>query len=350
MVQSVCISANGVITEFVIPAKTTDVLAWIRKKYKSNDIQFQGKLADPSNESRWISIFASTTGDEDNINQHILPPPFDEENYIGPIIILASRFEQQDEYETNVTSYINLKSEEYKTIYQEWNFEEQDEEDEEDEELGGEEEDEIEDDMLSIGSESEKESIRHPKEYVTKPIRALSKNVFIDCAIREKVISNFNEILEDETLSKQLEESVLHVISDQAIKETIDVDWTNRIFWNMYRSRCISIYENLRGTQSYVQNKEDWLSKLKSGEVGIKQFAEMSAVDSCPARWKAAIEQMIEKKKKLYSKSDAASIYMWCSACKKKTKCDYYQMQTRSADEPMTTFVTCLECDKRWKF
>jgi transcription elongation factor S-II len=25
-------------------------------------------------------------------------------------------------------------------------------------------------------------------------------------------------------------------------------------------------------------------------------------------------------------------------------------MQTRSADEPMTTFVTCLECDKRWKF
>jgi transcription elongation factor S-II len=25
-------------------------------------------------------------------------------------------------------------------------------------------------------------------------------------------------------------------------------------------------------------------------------------------------------------------------------------MQTRSADEPMTTFVTCLVCDKHWKF
>ena len=33
----------------------------------------------------------------------------------------------------------------------------------------------------------------------------------------------------------------------------------------------------------------------------------------------------------------------------KGNKCRYYQMQTRSADEPMTTFVTCLSCANRWK-
>lgn len=38
-----------------------------------------------------------------------------------------------------------------------------------------------------------------------------------------------------------------------------------------------------------------------------------------------------------------------CSRCK-KNECTYYQMQTRSADEPMTTYVTCVNCDKRWKF
>ena len=38
-----------------------------------------------------------------------------------------------------------------------------------------------------------------------------------------------------------------------------------------------------------------------------------------------------------------------CSKCKSK-KVHYYQLQTRSADEPMTTFCTCLECEKRWKF
>ncbi|KAJ8336483.1 hypothetical protein SKAU_G00377030 [Synaphobranchus kaupii] len=38
-----------------------------------------------------------------------------------------------------------------------------------------------------------------------------------------------------------------------------------------------------------------------------------------------------------------------CGKCKKK-KCTYTQVQTRSADEPMTTFVFCTECGNRWKF
>jgi len=32
-----------------------------------------------------------------------------------------------------------------------------------------------------------------------------------------------------------------------------------------------------------------------------------------------------------------------CGKCKKR-RCTYTQKQTRSADEPMTTFVLCLEC------
>lgn len=38
-----------------------------------------------------------------------------------------------------------------------------------------------------------------------------------------------------------------------------------------------------------------------------------------------------------------------CGKCRQR-KTTYYQMQTRSADEPMTTFVTCLNCNNRWKF
>eukprot|EP00485_Elphidium_margaritaceum_P002610 CAMPEP_0202695780 /NCGR_PEP_ID=MMETSP1385-20130828/9278_1 /ASSEMBLY_ACC=CAM_ASM_000861 /TAXON_ID=933848 /ORGANISM="Elphidium margaritaceum" /LENGTH=323 /DNA_ID=CAMNT_0049351857 /DNA_START=87 /DNA_END=1055 /DNA_ORIENTATION=- len=36
-----------------------------------------------------------------------------------------------------------------------------------------------------------------------------------------------------------------------------------------------------------------------------------------------------------------------CGKCGKR-KCKYSQAQTRSADEPMTTFVTCLTCGNRW--
>eukprot|EP01084_Bolivina_argentea_P313195 542350_1 len=38
-----------------------------------------------------------------------------------------------------------------------------------------------------------------------------------------------------------------------------------------------------------------------------------------------------------------------CSRCGSK-KTNYFQKQTRSADEPLTTFVTCLNCKKHWKF
>mmetsp|Transcript_28052 Transcript_28052/g.79282 ORF Transcript_28052/g.79282 Transcript_28052/m.79282 type:complete len:393 (-) Transcript_28052:262-1440(-) len=38
-----------------------------------------------------------------------------------------------------------------------------------------------------------------------------------------------------------------------------------------------------------------------------------------------------------------------CGKCK-GTRTTYFQMQTRSSDEPMTTFVTCLTCSNRWKF
>jgi len=38
-----------------------------------------------------------------------------------------------------------------------------------------------------------------------------------------------------------------------------------------------------------------------------------------------------------------------CGKCGKRN-CTYNQLQTRSADEPMTTFVMCNECGNRWKF
>ncbi|XVF29731.1 hypothetical protein REPUB_Repub15cG0147200 [Reevesia pubescens] len=38
-----------------------------------------------------------------------------------------------------------------------------------------------------------------------------------------------------------------------------------------------------------------------------------------------------------------------CGRCGQR-KTTYYQMQTRSADEPMTTYVTCVNCSNRWKF
>lgn len=347
MVNGVVISTNGSIGDIQVPVKTTDVLEWIRKKYKNSEIQFQGKIQDSIKDTQWLSIFAATNGDEDQINQHMLPSPFDEESYTGQIVILATESDEQDEYEPNITSYVNLKSDHYDTVYQEWTFAETESEDDNEivENINEEDDnDEIIEDV--IDDEEEEDEVIQGREVIhtVRPIQTHSKNVFVECAMRDKVIENFNEFMSDTHASEQLEEAVLHVVCEQALKENIEVDWNNRVFWNMYRSRAISFYEY------GIKDEMKWIEKLKSNEITYRQFAEMNAVDLCPSRWKSCIEKIIESEKKLYSKNENAAIFMWCSGCKKKTKCDYYQMQTRSADEPMTTFVNCLECDRRWKF
>lgn len=49
------------------------------------------------------------------------------------------------------------------------------------------------------------------------------------------------------------------------------------------------------------------------------------------------------------AKSAAETDIFKCSKCK-QNKCVYSQLQTRSCDEPMTTFVTCTVCGHVWKF
>lgn len=345
MVNGVTISYSGTVSDIIVPSKTQDVLDWIRKKFKTPSIQFQGKIQDPLKETQWFSVFASTEGDEEHTNMHMLPSPFQEETYIGTIVILATESENQDEYEQPISSYVSLKSEHYKSAYEDWVTDDISESDEEDIEV----EEEPDEDVEEIIEEEIEEDVIKPTREAKVPTKVYSKDVFVTCGIRDKVMQNFEELMSHD-LVVDLEDAILRIVIEQSIKDGIDVDWNNRVFWNFYRSKCISFYENLRGQDSYVENKESWLIKLKSGEITPKSLAEMSAVDLCPSRWKASIEKIIEAEKKLYSKDTSAAIFMWCSGCKKKTKCDYYQMQTRSADEPMTTFVTCLECDRRWKF
>jgi DNA-directed RNA polymerase subunit M/transcription elongation factor TFIIS len=335
MVVGVNILPNGSITELSIPAKTPDVLEWIRKKYKNPEIQFQGKIQNPTDETQWLSIFACCTEEDENVNSHMLPAPFDEEVYSGNIIILLTKSDQQDNYDPNIAEYINLKSSEYESLHQEWIF--ADEENEDEVELEEEEEEE----------EEEEKVVR---EYEPRIIQVRCKNVFVQTAIRDKVIENYTELLGDLEIATEFEDCLLHFISDQALKDSVDVDWTNKIFWNKYRNHAVHLYENLEGDASYVSNNMGWLKKLQAGEISPKQFVALSPADLCPPRWKKHIEDTLESDKKLYSHKKAAAAVMYCSRCKKKTNCDYYLLQTRSADEPMTTFVTCLDCDHHWKF
>ena len=73
-----------------------------------------------------------------------------------------------------------------------------------------------------------------------------------------------------------------------------------------------------------------------------------------PEQWKDLLKKKKIRDDNKYKNTMKISSDFTCSRCKKNgevsDQCTYYQLQTRSADEPMTTFVTCLNCGKRWRF
>jgi DNA-directed RNA polymerase subunit M/transcription elongation factor TFIIS len=344
MVIATLIHASGSTGELSIPAKTTDVLAWIRTKTKTPGLQYQGKLPD---KDRWITVFAQPGDEEDeHVNRHLLPGDLQEETYVGPIVVLATSSANADTYDLPASAYQNLKPDEYDIVYASWTFDD----DEDGEEEDG---DEVEEEEKEEEEEEEEEGVEEEEEVeIKKPIvkkQIIQTDVFTDCPLRTKVKEQFAKLLESESLVEEIELALLKRVVRESSEQGIDAIWSNPIFWNLYRTRAISFYDNIH-PGSYVRNPERWLEKLRGNEVTASHLAEMSSLELFPGRWKEEIERQIEKDKHMYSNSATASIFMYCSGCKKKSKCDYYQMQTRSADEPMTTFVTCLECDRRWKF
>ena len=75
----------------------------------------------------------------------------------------------------------------------------------------------------------------------------------------------------------------------------------------------------------------------------------MTHQELCPEKWGALIEAKAKRDKNKFETNIAAATDTFtCRKCKSK-KCTYYALQTRSSDEPMTIFVTCLDCGQRWK-
>ena len=57
---------------------------------------------------------------------------------------------------------------------------------------------------------------------------------------------------------------------------------------------------------------------------------------------------MKNDKLKYELKTEAMTDMFRCNKCGSR-KCIYYELQTRSSDEPMTQFITCLNCNNHWK-
>ncbi|KAL3958857.1 hypothetical protein ACCO45_007019 [Purpureocillium lilacinum] len=92
--------------------------------------------------------------------------------------------------------------------------------------------------------------------------------------------------------------------------------------------------------------------RVMSGDISPDKFAVMTdeELKSEDQRKKdIELEKENMKKAQVPMAEKSISDSLECSRCKKK-KVSYTQAQTRSADEPMTTFCECMNCGHRWKF
>ena len=165
--------------------------------------------------------------------------------------------------------------------------------------------------------------------------------------IRDVMTNKFFSIVKDPKISKRIERGIYNFSLEKAEKNKIVKTWDNKLFKQIYVDKCRSIYTNLN-SDNYINNKR-LLNRLLDKEFKARDLAFMTPQYTFPEKWKNLIDLKYKRDKVLYeTKPEAMTDQFKCSRCKKR-KCSYFELQTRSADEPMTVFITCINCGKRWK-
>ena len=165
-------------------------------------------------------------------------------------------------------------------------------------------------------------------------------------AFRNKIKETLNECVKDNKISYNLEKGIFNFAIREANEHNVVKKWDNVYFVELYSTRFRTIHQNI--TQKKL------LKKIKSKKIKVDDVSFMSHQELNPEHWKPFIEEkkiLLENKfsPNLEASTDDFTCFKCKSAGRPDNKCTYYQLQTRSADEPMTTFVTCLQCGCRWK-
>jgi transcription elongation factor S-II len=156
--------------------------------------------------------------------------------------------------------------------------------------------------------------------------------------IREKI----NEIIKDEKYSKNLETGIYNYSLKESTIRKVVKKWDNPFYVQIYSDKLKSIYFNLKESPKLLE-------QIKDKQLEAKVLAFMTHQEMMPEKWEAMIQLKMKRDKSKYEENMVASTDTFtCRKCH-SNKCAYYQQQVRSADEPMTTFVTCVECGNRWK-
>ena len=135
-------------------------------------------------------------------------------------------------------------------------------------------------------------------------------------------------------------------IFNYAVSNASSKEW-DFMFKHYYTSKAVRIHTNLN-PDSYVKNTE-LINRLFRKEFTEFELCFFDSEQLFPSRYHEILEQYGTKEIAVNKPDQDVQGMFKCGKCK-TYKTSYYQLQTRSADEPMTTFVTCHNCGNKWRF
>ena len=172
-------------------------------------------------------------------------------------------------------------------------------------------------------------------------------NSSCDDKIRFSITKMFEKELEDKILALKIEKGIYNYVIEKSKEKNIKRFWSNRIFKDFYLTKIRSVYSNIK-KESYIKNIK-FMERIKSGEIDPEKICHLNVYDIFPENWKELLDLKMKRDKLKYDlKPEAMTDVFKCRKCGSRS-CSYYEIQTRSADEPMTQFINCLDCGNRWR-
>jgi hypothetical protein len=156
---------------------------------------------------------------------------------------------------------------------------------------------------------------------------------------RQNVVSCFvSERKLPRHVAERLELGILKAAEAQSTELKVVPSWSNPLFYEVYKTCWKKTDFNLLKMPGLLEAHE------------AETIASLSHQTYDPARWEKHEQLRRLKLEHETSKKLVATTSLFtCGKCK-GNRCNHRQSQTRSADEPMTTFVTCLDCGNCFRF
>lgn len=166
------------------------------------------------------------------------------------------------------------------------------------------------------------------------------------------------EVYSDLTRNRSIIALYTAVALETSVAATSILDTCTKIELAIYNANKESIndtYRNkLRSLILNIKNKNNpqLRENILDGKITAEKLIKMTSQELAPESLKKEMKELHAKN--LFDaqgavEKRAVTDRFVCGKCKQR-EVSYYQMQTRSADEPLTTFCTCEKCGNRWKF